>query len=65
MQTFNREHLINNYINESLDNMDWASLSALAADMIANNVNDLSDNELINMINEVYPHLIESESENV
>ena len=65
MQTFNREHLINNYINESLDNMDWASLSALAADMIANNVNDLNDNELINMINEVYPHLIESESENV
>jgi len=65
MKTFNREHLINNYINESLDNMDWASLSALAADMIANNVNDLNDNELINMINEVYPHLIESESENV
>jgi hypothetical protein len=61
MQTFNREHLINNYINESLDNMDWSSLSALAADMIANNVNDLNDNELINMINEVYPHLIESE----
>ena len=65
MQIFNRENLINNYINESLDNMDWASLSALAADMIANNVTDLSDNELINMINEVYPHLIESESENV
>jgi len=65
MKTFNRENLINNYINESLDNMDWSSLSALAADMIANNVTDLSDNELINMINEVYPHLIESESENV
>ena len=65
MQTFNREHLINNYINELLDTMDWSIISALAADMIANNVNDLSDNELINMINEVYPHLIESESENV
>lgn len=65
MKTFNREHLINNYINESLDNMDWNSLQALAADMIASNVNILNDNELINMINEVYPHLIESESENV
>jgi hypothetical protein len=61
MKTFNREHLINSYINESLDNMDWSSLQALAADMIASNVNILNDNELINMISEVYPHLIESE----
>lgn len=62
MKTFNREHLINNYINESLDNMDQSSLQALAADMIASNVNILDDNELFNMINEVYPHLIESET---
>ena len=61
MAMFNRNKLINSYINESLENMDLDSLEALAADMIANNVNDLSDNELINMINEVYPYLIEGD----
>lgn len=61
MAIFNRNKLINRYINESLENMDLDSLEALAADMIANNVNELSDNELINMINEVYPYLIEGD----
>ena len=61
MTTFNRNKLINSYINESLENMDLDSLETLAADMIASNVKDLSDNELINMVNEVYPYLIEGD----
>jgi hypothetical protein len=59
MAIFNRNNLINRYINESIENMDLDSLETLAADMIASNVKDLSDNELINMVNEVYPYLIE------
>ena len=61
MAIFNRNKLINSYINESLENMDLDSLETLAADMIASNVKDLSDNELINMVNEVYPYLIEGD----
>ena len=61
MAVFNRDKLINSYINESLENMDLDSLETLASDMIASNVKDLSDNELINMVNEVYPYLIEGD----
>jgi hypothetical protein len=58
---FNRESLVNAYINEALEGMDWDTMVGIVADTLEANINQMNDNDLVDMVQDVYPHLLESE----
>jgi len=55
----NRQTLQDNYIHEIIDNMSDKDRTALLFDLIDNDLDKYSDNELIEEIEEYYPHVLD------
>ena len=54
-----RDKLIDDYAWEIVDGMDTKDLCRMAAEQIASNLEDYSDEEVIAEVKDYYPHLLE------
>lgn len=61
MSDFNREALVQDYIDQILDNMSTKDLMRIVGDQLEENFSSYSDEELISEVTEYYPELLESE----
>jgi hypothetical protein len=57
--TFDRDSLISDYAEQIVDGMDMDTLVRFAFDMLVENVERLSDKDLISEVNEYTPELLE------
>jgi len=57
--TFNREELVEAYIDRLLDNMSTKDLMRIVGDQMEENLTSYTDEELISEVQEYYPDLIE------
>jgi len=55
-----RDKLIDDYAYEIVDAMDIKDLCRMAAEQIALNMDDYTDDQVIEEVKEYYPHLLES-----
>jgi len=58
MSDFNRQELVEAYIDRVLDNMSTKDLIRIVADQLGENLSTYSDEELINEVTEYYPELL-------
>jgi len=56
---FNRDELIEKYVDRILDNMSTKDLMRIVGDQLEENLQSYSDEELIGEITEYYPELLE------
>ncbi len=54
-----RQSLVNRYINCTLDSMDTDDMEMFIADVIDGELQEYTDEELITVINEAYPQILE------
>ena len=59
----NRNKLQSEYVESVIDGMDIQDLCALASDYLHGRLEDLSDNELVEEIENFYPHLLPESEE--
>ena len=57
--TFDRQQLIEAYIDRLLDNMSTKDLLRIVGDQMEENLTSYTDEELISEVQEYYPDLIE------
>jgi hypothetical protein len=57
--TFDREALVEAYIDRLLDNMSTKDLLRIVGDQMEENLTSYTDEELISEITEYYPELLE------
>jgi hypothetical protein len=57
---FNRQQLIEEYVDRILDNMSTKDLMRIVGDQLEENLSTYSDEELITEVTEYYPELLES-----
>jgi hypothetical protein len=57
--TFDRDSLISDYAEQVVDDMDLKTLVQLAYDMICENMERMTDNEIVEDVNNCYPELLE------
>lgn len=60
MSDFNREALVQEYIDRVLDNMSTKDLMRIVAEQIEENLSTYTDEELITEVEDYYPELLES-----
>lgn len=60
MSDFNREALVQEYIDHVLDNMSTKDLMRIVAEQIEENLSTYTDEELLTEVEEYYPELLES-----
>jgi flagellar motor component MotA len=56
--TFDRDSFISDYAELVVDSMDMDTLVRFAFDMLVENMERMSDNELVEEANEYYPELL-------
>ena len=54
-----RDELQNNYVQEVIDGLDLKDCLAMLCDYLSNDMDKLTLNELIEDVEEYYPHLLE------
>ena len=59
--TFDREALIQDYIDRVIDNMSTKDLVRIVWEQLEDNLNSYSDDELISEVTDYYPELLEDE----
>jgi vesicle coat complex subunit len=57
--TFDRDSLISDYAEMVVDDMDLKTLVQLAYDVICENMERMTDNEIVEDVNNCYPELLE------
>jgi hypothetical protein len=55
-----RDELQNNYVQEVIDGLDLKDCLAMLYDYLSKDIDKLSLNELIEDVEEYYPHLLEN-----
>jgi hypothetical protein len=60
MSDFNRNELIQEYVDRILDNMSTKDLMRIVGDQLEENLSTYSDDELLTEVQEYYPELLES-----
>ncbi len=63
MATFDRKGLITAYVDTIVDDMDTKTLMQFAVDSLEGNLEEYTDEQLINEVREYYPHLLDEEIE--
>lgn len=61
MSNFNREELIQEYVDRVLDNYSTKDLMRIVGDQLEENLSSYTDEELITEVTEYYPELLESQ----
>ena len=58
MSDFNRQELVEAYIDRVLDNMSTKDLTRIVGDQLEENLSTYSDEELLTEVEEYYPELL-------
>ena len=61
MFNFNREELVQEYVDRVLDNYSIKDLMRIVGDQLEENLSSYTDEELITEVTEYYPELLESQ----
>ena len=61
MTTDEREELQDNLIHQVIQDLDFKTMYALIADMLQENYNDYTAEELVNEVKEYYPELLDDQ----
>lgn len=56
--TFDRDSLLQDYAEQVVDGMDMDTLVMFAMDTIIDRLNEFTDNEIVEEVNEYYPELL-------
>ena len=56
-----REELQDNLIHQVIQDLDFKTMYALVADMLQENYNDYTAEELVNEVKEYYPELLDEQ----
>ena len=59
LQTMNRDQLQNDYIESIIDGMDHKTMYQYVYDMMEQNFETYTEEELVTEVKEYYPHLLE------
>ena len=59
LQTMNRQELLDTYIEEIIDGMDHKTMYQYVYDMMEQNFETYTEEELVTEVKEYYPHLLE------
>ena len=59
LQTMNRQELLETYIEEIIDGMDHKTMYQYVYDMLEQNFETYSEEELVTEVKEYYPHILE------
>jgi uncharacterized membrane protein YheB (UPF0754 family) len=59
LQTMNRQELLETYIEEIIDGMDHKTMYQYVYDMMEQNFETYTEEELVTEVKEYYPHLLE------
>jgi len=57
--TFDRSQLIEDYIQQLIEGMDYKTMECLVYDTLKDNLSTYSDEELITEVTDYYPELLE------
>ena len=57
--SFNREQLVENYIQQLIEGMDYKTMECLVYDTLKDNLTDYTDEQLITEVEEYNPELLE------
>ena len=57
--SFNREQLVENYIQQLIEGMDYKTMECLVYDTLKDNLADYTDEQLITEVEEYNPELLE------
>ena len=57
--TFNRDQLVEDYIQHLIEGMDYKTMECLVYDTLKDNLSDYTDEELITEVEEYNPELLE------
>jgi len=57
--SFNREQLVEDYIQQIIEGMDYKTMERFVYDTLKDNLADYNDEELITEVTDYYPELLE------
>ena len=57
--TFNRDQLVEDYIQQLIEGMDYKTMECLVYDTLKYNLSDYTDDQLITEVEEYNPELLE------
>ena len=64
LQTMNRDQLQNDYIESIIDGMDHKTMYQYVYDMMEQNFETYTEEELVTEVKEYYPHILEESNTN-
>ena len=57
--SFDRKQLVENYIQQLIEGMDYKTMECLVYDTLKDNLTDYTDEQLITEVTDYYPELLE------
>ena len=57
--SFDRKQLVEDYIQQLIEGMDYKTMECLVYDTLKDNLTDYTDDELITEVTDYYPELLE------
>jgi hypothetical protein len=59
MKNIDREQLVENYVQQMIEGMDYKTMECLVYDTLKDNLADYTDEELLTEVTDYYPELLE------
>ena len=59
MKNFDRDQLVENYVQQMIEGMDYKTMERFVYDTMVENLTDYTDEELLTEVTDYYPELLE------
>jgi hypothetical protein len=59
MKNIDRDQLVENYVQQMIDGMDYKTMERFVYDTMVENLTDYTDEELLTEVTDYYPELLE------
>ena len=60
MKNFDRDQLVENYVQQMIEGMDYKTMERFVYDTMVENLTDYTDEELLTEVTDYYPELLEN-----
>jgi hypothetical protein len=60
MKNIDRDQLVENYVQQMIDGMDYKTMERFVYDTMVENLTDYTDEELLTEVTDYYPELLEN-----
>jgi hypothetical protein len=61
MKNIDRDQLVENYVQQMIDEMDYKTMERFVYDTMVENLTDYTDEELLTEVTNYYPELLEND----